>query len=397
LLEIVSLLAALRLNMTVLHWGELFPWSFEERLRSPYAYPEQVISGFYSRLREEGIEAYTLVPGPDYFGFILRLKSFAYLRRGKDTIDALDIRMPGARQLVYEMIDDIVHICTPTGIFLESDGIRPSDWNFQEDSRSRYREGEETGYYDGLINMMNNKDRPLIFQETRERATAPDFLREKSGTLAVHSDRIDAHGLTGQGDTRSWSILPLECSPSGFTLASYGILLVPLGSSLVDSGMEAPIAPGLIPPLIKAAAYLWNGGEIETDPDMEEYRWSLLGKIDSLWKVYENFELAIQHIYSLSIELHNRYSFFLSQEPEYDPGGRDIRILIKQADKAIHTAQEVLKDCMDTSRSFIPPGWMEYRCKIKLINALETLTTIKQRVCLHIDIQTGSGYRARNE
>ena len=172
LLDIVTGLKALRFNLLVVHWGDLFPWSFEERIQSDYAYPEQVISGFYRRLNGENIDVYTCIPAPDSCSFLLRLKSFAYLRRNRGIIDCLDISLPGALQIVTEMIEDIMQICGTAGFYIESEGYVTDRSREAREKDLQWQKSDIMGYYTGLIDTVLSVGGDPVFQ-------VPGYLDER--------------------------------------------------------------------------------------------------------------------------------------------------------------------------------------------------------------------------
>ena len=389
LLDVIDVLRKLRLNAVFLYWGGYFPWSFEDRVRSCHSYPEEVVSGFYRRLEAVEIEVYTRLPGPRCFSSILRLKSFAYLRYMKRSVDILDIRVPGARQLVQEMVDDILYLCPNTGFFIETRGIQVNDasspWFAMEKDWLEAR----GAFFLDLVNRVVEGNRRVVVQTHRDDAFGEGLFERNNVETAAGIHCGEKEPPPVESKRTDWGLLPLSCDLSGATLPYEKVLLVSdrYSGEYVDS-----IYPDFLHFIVNCviyASYLWNGSVLDVGGEERLYASKVFPAVDRVLGPLKEFETSIDDIYRLTGGLKDYYSYLRYDGHVYDSGGREAKALMQEANRAMEKARSCVPSCMEASRSFILRGWMEQWCNRKVISAVEELDCIKQRLKIFIDVQAG--------
>jgi hexosaminidase len=113
LLSLLDLLAAVQINAVLVEWEDSFPWTVDERFRSPTAYTPAEVNAFIARARELDIQIIPLVQSLGHMETPLRLNDYAALREVPDRCDVLNPLADGARQLVERMVDDVLAQCGP--------------------------------------------------------------------------------------------------------------------------------------------------------------------------------------------------------------------------------------------------------------------------------------------
>ena len=112
LVELAGSIPAAVGSVLVLRFADYFPWSFDERLRSPGCYPDEVVTGLVRAARRAGA---VVVPGVDlltglqeicHIASYDRLTGFSRDRR------AFTAAAPGARALAGEILQDVLSLLT---------------------------------------------------------------------------------------------------------------------------------------------------------------------------------------------------------------------------------------------------------------------------------------------
>lgn len=103
-------------------WGGSFPLSEEKRLCADHAYPEEVVSGFISRLRKNGITCLTLLPTLTGLAGLLSCAGYSYLSHAGKSGDGIDPAGTGARALMEGIIEDICGLTIDVPVILDIRG-----------------------------------------------------------------------------------------------------------------------------------------------------------------------------------------------------------------------------------------------------------------------------------
>jgi hexosaminidase len=108
LLSLLDLLAAARYNAVLVEWEDMFPWTCDTRFRCETAYSPDDIVRFREKAKVLGIEIIPLVQCLGHMQTPLKFPEYAHLRELPDHYDVLNPLAAGARELVQEMVDDVL-------------------------------------------------------------------------------------------------------------------------------------------------------------------------------------------------------------------------------------------------------------------------------------------------
>jgi hexosaminidase len=105
--ELLKVIKAGRYNLLLVEWEDMFPWTVDERFRSPTAYSPGEVRRFAEAAAELSLEIVPLVQCLGHMETVLRLGDYAHLRELPDQCDVLNPLADGASQLIRRMIDDV--------------------------------------------------------------------------------------------------------------------------------------------------------------------------------------------------------------------------------------------------------------------------------------------------
>lgn len=117
LLELPALLAAARYNVVLVEWEDAFPWTTDVRFRSPTAYAPETVRRFAAAARAHGLEVIPLVQCLGHMETPLGVPGSERLREAEDDPTTLNPLAPGARELVENMVDDVLRLLPETRYF----------------------------------------------------------------------------------------------------------------------------------------------------------------------------------------------------------------------------------------------------------------------------------------
>ena len=117
LLELPALFRAAGFNAVLVEWEDMFPWTVDERFRSPTCYSPDTVRRFASLADEQDIELIPLVQCLGHMETPLRLPEYAALREQPDRCDCLNAMANGARTLIEHMADDVLDLLPNTRRF----------------------------------------------------------------------------------------------------------------------------------------------------------------------------------------------------------------------------------------------------------------------------------------
>jgi hexosaminidase len=107
LLQLLKVIAAGRYNMLLVEWEDMFPWTVDERFRSPTAYTPDEVRQFAQTAAELNLEVVPLVQSLGHMETVLRIDDYAHMRELPDRSDVLNPLAEGASQLICRMVDDV--------------------------------------------------------------------------------------------------------------------------------------------------------------------------------------------------------------------------------------------------------------------------------------------------
>ncbi len=115
--ELLKLFAAARYNVVLVEWEDSFPWTVDERFRSPTAYTADDVARFVKTAAELGIDLIPLVQCLGHMENPLSVKGYEHLRELPDIESGLNPLAPGARELIQDMVDDVLKLMPDTKHF----------------------------------------------------------------------------------------------------------------------------------------------------------------------------------------------------------------------------------------------------------------------------------------
>lgn len=110
LVDLLGIFAAARYNVVLAEWEDTFPWTVDERFRSPTAYTPKDIHRFQETAQALGIEIIPLVQCLGHMETPLSVPGYEHLRELPDDPSGLNPLAPGARDLVQGMVDDVLRL-----------------------------------------------------------------------------------------------------------------------------------------------------------------------------------------------------------------------------------------------------------------------------------------------
>ncbi|MBT3295741.1 MAG: family 20 glycosylhydrolase [Verrucomicrobia bacterium] len=110
MVELLKVFAAARYNVVLVEWEDSFPWTVDERFRSPTAYTSEDIKRFCETARELGLELIPLVQCLGHMENPLSVPGYEELREVADNESGLNPLAPGARELIQNMVDDVLKL-----------------------------------------------------------------------------------------------------------------------------------------------------------------------------------------------------------------------------------------------------------------------------------------------
>ena len=389
LLYLLDNLSLLRINTLAVRWGGLFPWKFEERLQSPHAYPEQVLSGFYTRAKKNGIRVYTIIPGPENLHFVLRIKPFAYLRKYPQLTDILNPAAPGAFNLVNEMVDDICSICEPTDIFIESSGSAGKPGYTAAPRGGERDTADFGGYYHRLIIACEDTGKNVIVQVPFPGIEEAGISFTGNITSACNQEDLSESEQESRSPSPrvDWTICDLEKRDDRKTVLSENVFfsLPEIPGRYVFS---SEVYSNIIPLVLEGASFLWNGRSMMSALSSDSYFTSMYPAINAAGKYVKEFEAALAVISDHADLLKDTYSFLITRGAEAESEDVCTRDLFLSSDDALKTAEYKMKTCIHETEPLISRRWMEEWCRAKLFAVSEDLKIIKLRLQLLFDAGT---------
>jgi hexosaminidase len=107
-LEILDLLAELRINAVLVEWEDTYPWETYPELRCETAYSRAHVVRFLERARRLGIEVIPLVQCYGHAQTVLSRRRFRKLQEMPGSVDDLCGSNPESREVVIDMVEDVL-------------------------------------------------------------------------------------------------------------------------------------------------------------------------------------------------------------------------------------------------------------------------------------------------
>lgn len=125
LVELLNVFAAARYNVVLVEWEDSFPWTVDERFRSHTAYTPEDVALFCKAAADLRLELIPLVQCLGHMETPLSVPGYEHLREVPDNESGLNPLAPGARELIQNMVDDVLRLMPGTShIHLGGDEAR---------------------------------------------------------------------------------------------------------------------------------------------------------------------------------------------------------------------------------------------------------------------------------
>ena len=111
LMTLLDIIKAARYNAFMVEWEDMFPWNTDIRFRSRFAYTPKQIRCLCRAAEERDIDIVPLVQSLGHMETPLSVEGYESLRELKNRTDTLNPLAEGARNLVENMIDDVLELC----------------------------------------------------------------------------------------------------------------------------------------------------------------------------------------------------------------------------------------------------------------------------------------------
>lgn len=203
--ELLKLFAAARYNVVLVEWEDSFPWTVDERFRSPTAYTPDEVARFVKTAAELGIELIPLVQCLGHMENPLSVKGYEHLRELPDIEAGLNPLAPGARELVQSMVDDVLKRMPGTKHF-HLGGDEARTFGMHPDTKAyleKHGKGQQYLHHvEPLLDALNSRGiRPLLWHDMMI-----DWDSAALRALSVKSDLM-VWGYAGHPDTtpRHWN------------------------------------------------------------------------------------------------------------------------------------------------------------------------------------------------
>jgi hexosaminidase len=194
LVELLKLFAAARYNVVLVEWEDSFPWTVDERFRSPTAYRPADIRQFTETARALGLELIPLVQCLGHMETPLSVPDYEHLRELPDQAASLDPLNPDSRQLIQRMVDDVLKLMPETRYFhLGGD----ESWTFGKSPATRaYVEKHGKG----ALHLAHVEP---ILDALRARGIRPILWHD----MMIDSDSQTLKFLAAKSDLMSWGYI----------------------------------------------------------------------------------------------------------------------------------------------------------------------------------------------
>lgn len=117
MVELLKLFAALRFNVVLVEWEDTFPWTVDERFRSPTAFTPEEVALFVKTAEALDLELIPLVQCLGHMENTLSVQGYECLREIPDWEAGLNPLAKGARALIQNMVDDVLTLMPNTKRF----------------------------------------------------------------------------------------------------------------------------------------------------------------------------------------------------------------------------------------------------------------------------------------
>lgn len=108
LLRLLRIFADIGYNAVLVEWEDMFPWTVDERFRCETAYTPKQVQTFHETAEAVGLDVIPLVQCLGHMETPLSVPGYEYLREVPGKVDVLNPLAEDARQLVEDMVEDVL-------------------------------------------------------------------------------------------------------------------------------------------------------------------------------------------------------------------------------------------------------------------------------------------------
>ena len=110
LIGLLDVIKAAGYNALLVEWEDMFPWTVHRAFRCETAYSARQVTRFHEEAAARGLEVIPLVQCLGHMETALSVHEFAHLREVPYRSDGLNPLAAGARELVEDMVDDVLEL-----------------------------------------------------------------------------------------------------------------------------------------------------------------------------------------------------------------------------------------------------------------------------------------------
>ncbi|MEO0515601.1 MAG: family 20 glycosylhydrolase, partial [Planctomycetota bacterium] len=108
LMALLDHFAAMRFNAVLIEWEDMFPWHFDESLRSADCYSDKQVTQIVQRCDALGLSLIPLIQSLGHLENVLKRDTYGHMREVKSRTDCLNPLAEGAGEIIRAMIDDVL-------------------------------------------------------------------------------------------------------------------------------------------------------------------------------------------------------------------------------------------------------------------------------------------------
>lgn len=169
LLEHLDVYAAAKYNAVLVEWEDTFPWTVDERFRSPTAYTPEEVKAFVAKCKELDIGIIHLVQCLGHMQTPLNVPGYEHLREVPEACDVLNPLANGARELVQKMVDDVLEL-VPDVRFFHLGGDEAWSFGSHPDTKAYIEEHGKGALYmhhiEPILDSLNDRNiRPILWND----------------------------------------------------------------------------------------------------------------------------------------------------------------------------------------------------------------------------------------
>ena len=183
LIGLLDVFAAARYNAVLVEWEDSFPWTVDTRFRSETAYTPAQVEAFHAAAKERGIQIIPLVQCLGHMETPLNLPDYAHMREVEHRSGGLNPLAPGARELVENMVDDVLAL-TPGLTYFHLGGDEAWSLGTHPDTKAFIEKHGKGALYlhhvEPILDKLNSRGvRPILWHDMM-REWEPEALRKLS-------------------------------------------------------------------------------------------------------------------------------------------------------------------------------------------------------------------------